>query len=216
MTRQLYWGSGSPYAWRAQLGLAFKGLEYDSKLLSFSEGDHRSDAYKQLNPRGKVPTLVDGDVTVYESLAVLAYLDRKYPDPPLFGRTPAETALIWRLCAEHENYLQPAGQKAATAVYFGRNVEAGQEAVETFRKEMQRVDRRLADDKWIAGEIVSAVDLLTYPVVQTGLRMASKDDAAKIGFEFAPLREHYPNVARWKDDFDAQPGVEGTYPPHWK
>ena len=88
MAIELYWGSGSPFAWRAMLILEVKGLTYESKLLEFSKGDHKAPAYLQLNPRGKVPTLKDGEFVLYESLAIMSYLDRKYPDPPLFGKTP--------------------------------------------------------------------------------------------------------------------------------
>ena len=86
MAIELYWGSGSPFAWRVMLALEVKKLPYESKLMEFSKGEHKTPAYLQLNPRGKVPTLKDGDFAVYESIAIMAYLDRKYPDPPLFGK----------------------------------------------------------------------------------------------------------------------------------
>ena len=87
MAIELYWGSGSPFAWRVMLTLEVKKLAYESKLLEFSKGEHKTPAYLRLNPRGKVPTLKDGDFAVYESIAIMAYLDRKYPEPPLFGKT---------------------------------------------------------------------------------------------------------------------------------
>ena len=85
MGLELYWGSGSPFAWRVMLTLEVNGLAYESRFLEFSKGEHQAPAYLQLNPRGKVPTLKDGDFVIYESLAIMSYLDRKYPDPPLFG-----------------------------------------------------------------------------------------------------------------------------------
>jgi glutathione S-transferase len=88
---ELYWGSGSPFSWRVMLTLALKRLPYESKLLEFSKEDHKSSGYLKLNPRAKVPTLKDESFVLYESLAIMAYLDRKYPDPPIFGRTQEET-----------------------------------------------------------------------------------------------------------------------------
>ena len=79
MSIELYWGSGSPFAWRVMLTLEIKGLPYQSKLLEFSKQQHKAPEYLALNPRGKVPALKDGDFAVYESLAIMAYLDRKYP-----------------------------------------------------------------------------------------------------------------------------------------
>src|SRR3990167_406403 len=107
MALELYWGSGSPFAWRVLLTLEVKRLKYESKLLEFSKEDHKSPGYLKLNPRGKVPTLKDGDFVLYESLAIVAYLDRKYPEPPIFGTTAQETGLIWRSISETEAYLGP-------------------------------------------------------------------------------------------------------------
>jgi glutathione S-transferase len=92
------------------LALEVKGLAYESKLLEFSKDEHKTPSYLKLNPRGKVPTLKDGDFVIYESVAIMAYLDRKYPDPPLFGETPEETGLICRALAEMR-ILHPARRR---------------------------------------------------------------------------------------------------------
>ena len=60
-----------------------------------------------MNPRGRVPVLKDGDYVVFESLAVLYYLDRKYPAKPLFGDSPEEGAVIMRVCCEYQAYIEP-------------------------------------------------------------------------------------------------------------
>ena len=109
MAIELYWGSGSPFAWRVMLTLELKGLAYESKLLEFSKRDHKSPSYLKLNPRGKVPTLKDNDFVSYESIAIMAYLDRQYPEPLLFGKTPREAGLVWRTVAECEGYFARAG-----------------------------------------------------------------------------------------------------------
>ena len=59
-----------------------------------------------MNPRGRLPVLRDGDYVVFESLAVLYYLDRKYPDVPLFGRTAEEAAVIMRVINEFQAYTE--------------------------------------------------------------------------------------------------------------
>src|SRR5207245_1713250 len=59
MALTLYYGSGSPYAWRAQLGLEHKALAYELKILSFSAGDTRKPEFVALNPRTQVPVLLD-------------------------------------------------------------------------------------------------------------------------------------------------------------
>ena len=115
---ELYWGSGSPFAWRVMLILEVKGLAYESRFLEFSKGEHQAPAYLQLNPRGKVPLSKDGDFVIYESLAIMSYLDRKYPDPPLFGEAAEETGLIWRSLAECESYIVSAGDKVVRPIFF--------------------------------------------------------------------------------------------------
>ena len=86
MSLVLYYGSGSPYAWRVQLALEHKALPYERKVLSFSAGDTRKPEFLALNPRHRVPVLVDGDFVLYESNAIVEYLDEAYPatGAPLF------------------------------------------------------------------------------------------------------------------------------------
>ncbi len=79
MSLVLYYGSGSPYAWRVQLALEHKALPYELKVLSFSAGDTRKPEFIALNPRHRVPVLVDGDFVLYESNAIVEYLDEAYP-----------------------------------------------------------------------------------------------------------------------------------------
>jgi hypothetical protein len=61
MALELYWGSGSPFAWRVMLTLEVKRQAYQSTLLEFSRGDHKAAGFLKLNPRGKVPVLKDDD-----------------------------------------------------------------------------------------------------------------------------------------------------------
>ena len=79
MALTLYWGSGSPFSWRVLLALEHKGLPYESQLLHFDKQEHQSPQMLKMNPRGRVPVLKDGDYVVFESVAVLYYLDVKYP-----------------------------------------------------------------------------------------------------------------------------------------
>ena len=219
MAIELYWGSGSPFAWRVMLTLEVKGLSYESKLLEFSKGDHKAPAYLKLNPRGKVPTLKDGDFVLYESLAIMSYLDRKYPDPPLFGKTPEETGLIWRELAESESYVISAGDKIVRPIFFGKGlekVEEIQEAAQTLRNELKLMDDRLAGSQWLVGSNISAADIGVFPLIQLFLRAASKDAARPLNLGFLPLAQRFPNIARWVQRIEALPNYQRTYPPHWR
>jgi glutathione S-transferase len=219
MALELYWGSGSPFAWRVLLTLEVKRLPYESRLLEFSKEDHKSAAYLKLNPRGKVPTLKDGDFVLYESLAIMAYLDRKYPDPPIFGKTPQETGMIWRVISETDAYLLEPGSKVVTPIFFGKGLERSDEiqaAAATIREELRRTDTALTHCDWLVGSQISAADIALFPLIQLILRAASKETAKPFNLRFSPLEQNYPHLAAWAKRIETIPGYEKTYPPHWK
>lgn len=82
MPLTFYCGSGSPYTWRVWLALEHKRIPYELKQMSFSEGDQKKPGYLAINPRGRVPAIVDDGFALYESAAILEYLDEKYPGEP--------------------------------------------------------------------------------------------------------------------------------------
>src|SRR6266516_4364284 len=102
MALTLYYGSGSPYAWRAQFALEHKALPYELKVLSFSAGDTRKPEFVALNPRHQVPVLVHDDFTLYESNAIVEYLDEAFPatGARLFPGDVMTRALVRRLVLE--------------------------------------------------------------------------------------------------------------------
>ena len=219
MAIELYWGSGSPFAWRVMLTLEVKGLAYQSKLLEFSKGDNKAQSYLQLNPRGKVPTLKDGDFVIYESLAIISYLDSKYPNPPLFGKTPEETGLIWQALLECESYMVGAGDKVVRPIFFGKaldKTEEIQQAAQTLRNELKLIDECLTSSQWLVGKTISAADIGVFPLIQLLLRAASKEAAQPFNLGLLPLAQTFPNVARWVQRIEALPNYQRTYPPHWK
>jgi glutathione S-transferase len=219
MAIQLYWGSGSPFAWRVMLTLEVKNLAYESKLLEFSKGENKEPAYLRLNPRGKVPTLKDGEFVLYESLAIMAYLDRKYPDPPLFGRTPEETGLIWRTLIECESYMVGAGDQVVRPIFSGKGldkIDEIEQAAQSLRHELKRVDERLADSQWLVGDKISAADIGVFPLIQLLLRAASKEAARQFNLGFYPLAQPFPNLATWVQRIEALSNYQRTYPPHWR
>ena len=127
MSIELWWGSGSMPSRRVMLALAVKGLPYEGHLVSFAARDTRKPEFLAMNPRGKVPTIRDGDFTLSESLAILAWLDAKQPEPPLFGRNANELGHVWRLCMEHENHFDHAWRNSLRPIAFGQAQEKADE-----------------------------------------------------------------------------------------
>jgi len=80
---QLYTYYRSQASFRVRIALNLKGLKRDDTFLHLEKGDQFAPAYRALNPQMVVPTLIDGDAKLFQSLAILEYLEEKYPEPPL-------------------------------------------------------------------------------------------------------------------------------------
>jgi glutathione S-transferase len=216
MTLEIYWGSGSPFAWRVLLAAELKRIPYDSKLLEFGKGDLKTPAFLALNPRGKVPVIRDGDFVLAESMAILAYLDRKVPDPPLFGRTPEDTGRIWALVSDFESYLR---EPFATIFrwMFGDKprTQDVDDALGKAKQELARLDDRVARG-WLVGDTPSAADLVWFPPMRIIVRAGVRAEARVKELGLFPLAEVYPGIGAWIARVEALPGYDRTFPPHWR
>lgn len=213
--RTLYIGSGSPYAWRVWLALEHKRLPYTLRVLSFSNGDLRTPDFAALNPRRKVPLLDDGGFVIYESAAIVDYLDDAYRDTgaPLFPADTRERATARRFIREADAYVAPAMERLVDEVLF---TDAAQwdsvriaSARERFLAEIAFFGRDLAQD-FLAGS-AGAADFTLYPMLALALRIESrtKPDLAIAPALPAPIRA-------WMQRVEALPYFMATYPPHWR
>ena len=215
---ELYWISGSPYSWRAQLVLALHQVDYVSHCLSLSQKEQRQPAYLALNPRGKVPLLKDGDYLIRESIAILAYLGAKFPHWQLFGSSPEETGRIWQQLFDQETYLAGPLLQFALPIFRGKLPEEQVtvlKAMRRLKRELAQLDDRLAQQPWLASPQLSAADIAAYPMLQVAKRAASREAALELDLELLPLAARYPNLAQWLERIAALPGAAATYPPHW-
>jgi glutathione S-transferase len=213
----IYWASGSCPSWRVMFVLELKGLPYEAKLLEMSKQQHKSAEMLALNPRGKVPVLRDGDFTLYESLAIVAYLDAKYPDRPVLGRNPEETALIWRLWSESVCYLEPAIDKLCIPIYRGvaaEQADAVRAAARDIATQLGPFEARLTALPWLTGAQPTAADAAIVPQIGHLFRALDKPVARTLDLELD--RSSFPGLTAWWDRCRALPNFDRTYPPHWK
>ena len=94
---KLYHGASSVCSSKVRVGLAEKGINWESHPIDLSKGEQSAPAYLRLNPNGVVPTLIDGDLIVTESSVILEYIDQLLPNNPLMpkGKTESVKAKMW-------------------------------------------------------------------------------------------------------------------------
>jgi glutathione S-transferase len=219
MAITLYWGSGSPFSWQVLLALEHKRLPYESQLLHFDKQEPQSPQMRKMNPRGRVPVLKDNDYVVFESVAVLYYLDQKYPQIPIFGLSPEEAGVIMRVICEFQAYAEPSLQKIVAAVFSDQvsdDIEELTDAMHIVGREARTIEGRLSKEQWIVGENYTALDMVIFPWIQLLRRAMNRPSAAELGARFLPMERNYPALARWISRIESMPGYERTYPPHWR
>lgn len=224
MAITVYSVSGAPRAWRVLAGLAFKGLEYDIRLLEASKGEHKAAAFLKINPRGTVPVLEADGLVLRDSIGILAWLDRRYPDKPLFGATPNDAGEIWQMVLEAVDYLRPAHNAVFLSIMVrgeavpGADTDAGKamrEAAAALRAECVRLDGLLSQSGFLYGDSPTAADAVVFPDIRLIERGMDTKPAEVAALGLDTLWEDCPKLRAWKDRVAALPGMEKTMPPHW-
>jgi glutathione S-transferase len=158
---------GSPYVRKPLLALEEKGLPW--RLVAVPMGGNRAPEYRAIHPFNKIPTLDHGDFRLYETRAILNYLDRIAPEPPLTPTDPRAAARMDQLIGITDSYLAP---RVSGPLSFPRIVapriglpvdEAAIAAVAPAREVIDEVARLLDDQVFMAGSAISLADLMLAP-----------------------------------------------------
>jgi glutathione S-transferase len=201
---KLYYHPLSSNARRARLVAHHLGLQLEEELVDLTKGAQKKPEYLALNPNGKVPTLVDGDLKLWESYAIMIYLCEKsgrrelYPDE-LAARTEIHRWLFWaanelgpqisRL--NFENMLKP-------MLGIGATDPARVQEYENALKPLAGVlDAQLAQREYVAGPRLSLADLAL--VASFATRVPAK----------LPV-SGYPNILKWLAKIEALPAYQST------
>jgi glutathione S-transferase len=203
---KLYSADGSPNALRSRAVLFELDIPAEVVSLDMRKGEHKTPEYLRLNPNGKVPTLVDGDLAIWESRAINAYLAALRPEHNLNPTDPAKRAIIEQWNYWQAIHLGPAMQ----AVNFQRVLkrafgmgESDEAAVapqlKTVAELLPLLDTALAGKTWIADEL-SLADF----ALATTFHMRK---AAGLGVEA------YPSVTAWIERFETRPSWQKALAP---
>lgn len=213
MSLIFYFGSGSPFAWKVWLALEFKGIPYEARRLSFDNDDTKTPEFLAVNPRGRVPAILDDGFALWESPAIIEYLEERYPANPLLPRDVRARASVRRMVNEADNYLAAASNELVEQAVYLTPAERDPEKSQAARRRMSEELRRL--DTCIAGEFLHGdlglADFAAYPYV----RMAQRADERAAGLGI-PRAEMPPKVRSWMDRIENLPYYARTIPPHWK
>jgi len=202
---KLYHASASPNARRVRILIAEKGQTVPLVAVDLGQREQHSDAYRQINPRRVVPTLVLPDGTaIGETPVILRYLDEVLPGPSLFGSAPEELAVtaMWERRAELEGFAAVMeGVRKAAAGLKGRAISGPhdyQQIPDLIDRSRLRVDNfyadfdaRLQEVPFIAGKNYSAADITALAAVDFATKAFSKS----IPNDHAALKRWYEAVS---------------------
>jgi glutathione S-transferase len=213
MAVDFYFGSGSPFAWKVWLVLEHKGIPHTPKRLSFDADETRKPEFLAINPRGRVPTIVDDGFALYESNAICEYLEEQYPQKPLLPKDAKGRALVRRLVGEADDGLYKLESDLMDKVLYRPAAERDQkeidEAKTKLREELKYWQDYLKGDFF--GGPLSLADFAIYPYMRMSVRIEERVPG------LGTKREELPaNLAAWMKRIEALPYFERTIPPHWK
>jgi glutathione S-transferase len=185
----------SPNPQKVTFALKELGLDCEIVPVDLAKGEQRQPEFLAINPLGRVPVLVDGDLTLTESHAILAYLGDK--TGRLWPSSTAERAdALQRLFTLSQHIMPAAGQVALRIRAKVMGIPLDEAVVAQGEQAMQPVigiiDRRLAANRWMLGADFSLVDCAYCPVLNI---------MEKAGFSLAA----FPNVSAYLDACRARP-----------
>ena len=197
---------GSPFGRSVLALLEERGAHW--RLAPVAPGAQRSAAHLALHPFGRVPVLQHGDFLLYETQAILRYLDRALPGPALTPTDPKTAARMDQAMSINDWYLF---QGAARIIVFHRIVgpmllgttpdeaaiAAAMPAAHTVIDELART---LADHPFFTGDTLTLADLHLAP--QLSMLAATP--------EWLTLAAGYPNLSRWIERMEDRPSFVAT------
>ncbi|XP_074330465.1 glutathione S-transferase 2-like isoform X2 [Apium graveolens] len=113
----------SSCSFRVRIALGLKGIHHEYVAVDMLNGQHLTDEFLKLSPLGMVPALVDGDIIIADSFAILMYLEEKYPQHPLLPNDLQKRALNYQAANIVSSNRQPL-QNPRIQVLFESQIEA--------------------------------------------------------------------------------------------
>ncbi len=197
---KLYTIAPSQNAVRPELALLEKGIPFEKVQVDLLAGEHKQPPYGKITPRRQVPTLIYGEgdkaITLYESVAIIQFLDDMHPKPPLMPPVsePAKRAKALVRLAEFQQKLDP--KNIFGSVIFGKQTREQLGArVDALLEELPRWDAYVGDGPFLCGDQFTLADIAVFPLLM---------HFEALGYDYA---KHTPSLFAYMNNCKARPSV---------
>lgn len=201
--------STAPSPRRVRIFIAEKGIDIDTVEIDLAAGEQFSAGFRRINPDCVVPALeLDDGSCLSEALAICQYLEERFPEPTLWGSTPEARAraTMWNAKVEQQGLMAAADAlRNAVRGLQGRALPGpddfeqipelaarGRERVAIF---LDKLDRQLADNEFLAGDSYSIADITALVFVDFAIRLK------------VPLADAATSLQRWHGAVSARPSA---------
>ena len=209
MGRPIVYGpAGSTYVWSTRMALAEKGVAHE--LVEVGFGEHREEPHLSRHPFAKVPAFEHDGFKLYETQAILRYIDEGFPVAPLQSTDLHQFSRMNQIIGIVDAYAWPS---IAAGILFNRMLAprfglpvdeaAITAALPRARLCVAEISRLMGDDPYLAGERVSLADLMVIPLFYYFGRLPEGE---------APLAGH-PNIRPWMRRMEERQSFQVTKPP---
>jgi glutathione S-transferase len=205
----LYDCATAPSPRRARIFLAEKGVPHETVQIDLRSGEHMGEAYRRINPQCTVPALrTEEGILLTDNAAIAAYLEARYPEPPLMGRTPQDKAEIasWQWRAEFEGLLAVAEafRNSSPAMVnralpgptdYPQIPELGQRGLARVKQFLSILNDQLAGRDFVAAGQFSIADITAVVAVDFARVVRIKPG------------EDLPHLLRWRAAMEKRPSM---------
>jgi maleylacetoacetate isomerase len=200
---KLYTYFRSSAAYRVRIALNLKGVAYEAMPVNLLKGEHRDEAYRVVNPHGRLPALDLGDTVLVQSPAILEYLDEVYPEPSLLPGDPVQRARIRAVASLVGCDIHPLNNLAVLS-YIKRQLGHDQATVDEWyahwiRQGFDAIETMIKPGPFAFGSQPTLADIYLVPQIFNARRFNIPLDA-------------YPNIVSVEAACAAQPAFQEAAP----
>jgi maleylacetoacetate isomerase len=203
---RLYSFFRSSAAFRVRIALNLKGVDYDTVSVDLPGAAHRAPEFRAVNPQATIPTLDDGGTILWQSLAIIEYLDARYPSPRLIPIEPVARARVQALAQLIACEIHPLNNLRVLQ-YLRGELKLDEQAVAKWYSHwiaeafgpLETLVSQLGGRRYCFGDALSLADVCLVPQMY---------NARRFSCDLAP----YPTLVRVADGLSADPAFARAAP----